>query len=834
VVRHILAILTVTLAGALQAQAARIDDAREPALVLGSDGLGLVAYQDTATLDLKVAHCVDAACIAVTTVTVDSTGDVGSRAAIALLPGGLPVISYADKTNNTIKLAFCVDTVCSAATTVVIESGLLPGGSGHTSVAIGGDGRPLIAYSTATPASAENGRLHVAHCASPGCTSVTVTDLAPAQQETTLGVGGDGRGVIVSVRRFDTDYEVDFRHCNDVACTSATLNGPNPIAGPRPSHAAGDVPTVHFYRNPSLAVGPDGLATYVYTATASFAIGLQVVKCLDFACTTFTLQHDVAQATGPSSLAIDAAGRPRVAVAHLGISAPAPFGEAQFFECNDATCTTFQQACTASWANHPSLALDGAGQPLVALEVPERVEILRPGSCQPTFFIDGVAASYEGNPPDPGFFMPFPVRLFPPPTAPITVAYTTADVTALAGSDYVGASGLITFAPGETTQGVLVRTIPDATVEPDETFQVVLSAPGGNPIAQGVGVGLIANDDQPPQPTVDIADCAVTEGNTGTTGCTFDVRLSLTYPRNVTVAFATSDGTAVAGSDYLAQSGTLTFAAGTTTQTVSVSVVGDLATERDEFFHLTLSQPVNALPGDMTADGNILDDDWPVLPGLELTHGSALVADFQPDPGPTADRDDYRVAQAPYSSYEAVLDAVSGDAAPGATLERIAADGTTVLGSGDPVGTGSAQSLRFTNAIGATVGTQYLRVRGASCGTACGSDDTYRLRLHETTGRIPRFNNSFTQITVLILQNTTGAIVTAEAHFWGTDGQLLLTQSLLTQPRGTIVFNTATAGTSGSITVTHNGPYGALAGKAVALEPSTGFSFDSPMVSRPR
>jgi hypothetical protein len=259
--------------------------------------------------------------------------------------------------------------------------------------------------------------------------------------------------------------------------------------------------------------------------------------------------------------------------------------------------------------------------------------------------------------------------------------------------------------------------------------------------------------------------------------------------------------------------------------------------EPDEFFRLTLSAPVNAQPGDMIANGNIVDDDWPVLPGLELAHGSALVADFQPDPGPTADRDDYRLAQAPFSSYEAVLDAVSGDAAPGATLERIAADGTTVLGSSQPVGTGSAQSLRFANGIGAPVTTQYLRVLGASCGTGCGPDDTYRIRLYETTGRIPRFNNSASQTTVLILQNTTDRIVQAEAHCWGASGQRLLTQPLLVQPRATMVLNTVSlglAGMSGSITVTHDAPYGSLNGKAVALEPATGFSFDSPMVVKPR
>jgi hypothetical protein len=812
--------------------AAQVEQAAEPALVMGADGLGLVAYYDLASRDLVVAHCVDADCTAVTTATVDAAGDVGSRAALVLRPGGLPLISYADVTNDAIKLAFCADAVCSSATTVVVESGVTPGGTGHTSVAIGADGRPLVAYSTGRPSTADNGRLHVAHCDNAGCTATTVTELADATAEVSLGIAGDGRGVIAS-SRYDgfANFDTDFRHCNDVPCTSATLGGPHPLPPP----GGGRVPQLHYEVYASLAVGPDGLPIYAfsnYPPAGTPPIGTAVVRCLDFACAAYTLESLV-EAYGPTSMSITAAGLPRLA-APRSTSPQPPFGDLHLYECADAACTTYQESCIAPWAERPSLALDGGSQPLVAYERLDHVEVTRPG-CQPTLNAEDFYA-YENDPPGTIFFT-FRLRLSPASASTVTVAYSTADVTAQAGSDYTATSGVLTFAPGEVFQQVFVEVIPDTTVEPDETFHLVWSSPSGTPFAQSIGLGFIANDDQPPNPPVSAGDCAAIEGNGGTTGCAFDVRLDFAYPGTVTVDFATSDGTAVAGSDYLSLSGTLTFAAGTTSQTVSVSVVGDLVGESDELFHLTLSSPVNAVPGDMNADGTIIDDDWPILPGFELTHGSALVADFQPDPGPTADRDEYRIAQAPFSSYEAVLDAVSGDAAPDATLERIAADGTTVLDVGQPVGTGSALTLRFTNGTGATVGAQYLRVRGASCGTACGPDDTYRLRLYETTGRIPRFNNSASQTTVLILQNTTAASVLAEARFWGADGQLLLTQSLLTQPHGTMVLNTASAGLaglSGSITVTHNGPHGALAGKAVALEPATGFSFDSPMTVRPR
>ena len=117
-------------------------------------------------------------------------------------------------------------------------------------------------------------------------------------------------------------------------------------------------------------------------------------------------------------------------------------------------------------------------------------------------------------------------------------------------------------------------------------------------------------------------------------------------------------------------------------------------------------------------------------------------------------------------------------------------------------------------------------------------DDTYRMRARETTCSIPRFNNTGTQSTVLLVQNTTDRPLAGRAYFWSTGGSLLGQSSFAINPRGTLVLQAAgvggTAGQGGSVTLTHDGGYGALAGKAVALEPSTGYSFDSPMSPRAR
>jgi len=116
--------------------------------------------------------------------------------------------------------------------------------------------------------------------------------------------------------------------------------------------------------------------------------------------------------------------------------------------------------------------------------------------------------------------------------------------------------------------------------------------------------------------TLSVNDVQVTEGTGGTTTLTFTVALSSAFPQQVTVDYATSSdgtntgGTAIAGTDYTATSGTLTFAPGQTSQTVSVSVTGDSADESDaETFFLNLIGATNATIFDGLGEGRIFDDD---------------------------------------------------------------------------------------------------------------------------------------------------------------------------------------------------------------------------------
>src|SRR6185503_10802218 len=119
--------------------------------------------------------------------------------------------------------------------------------------------------------------------------------------------------------------------------------------------------------------------------------------------------------------------------------------------------------------------------------------------------------------------------------------------------------------------------------------------------------GTIVDDDA----HVSVSDVSVKEGGSGAvTSFTFTVRLSAPSDSTVTVQYATQDGGATAGSDYKATSGTLTFAPGETTKTVTVTVYGDTTKEYDEYFYLNLSNVTgNAVVDDPLGLGLILNDD---------------------------------------------------------------------------------------------------------------------------------------------------------------------------------------------------------------------------------
>ncbi|MDT5014654.1 MAG: hypothetical protein QOD39_814 [Mycobacterium sp.] len=154
------------------------------------------------------------------------------------------------------------------------------------------------------------------------------------------------------------------------------------------------------------------------------------------------------------------------------------------------------------------------------------------------------------------------------------------------------------------------------------------ATPGGtSATATNFVVNGIPSGQQTP-PSVSVADAAVAEGSSGTRNLNFNVTLSKSSTSPVTVAYATSNGTATAGQDYTAKSGTVTFAAGETTKAVTVTVTGDVTAEPNETLTVTLSNPSGATIADGSAIGTITNDDGtPPLPGVSISDASALEGD---------------------------------------------------------------------------------------------------------------------------------------------------------------------------------------------------------------
>lgn len=110
-------------------------------------------------------------------------------------------------------------------------------------------------------------------------------------------------------------------------------------------------------------------------------------------------------------------------------------------------------------------------------------------------------------------------------------------------------------------------------------------------------------------PTISIADRSIVEGNSGRKSLRFTVSLSAASSQDVTVLFTTSNGSAVAPSDYRTKSVTVKILAGKTSKPVAVVVNGDVAVEPNETFTVTLTNPVGGTIGDGTATGTITNDD---------------------------------------------------------------------------------------------------------------------------------------------------------------------------------------------------------------------------------
>lgn len=217
-----------------------------PSVAIGTDGLPFISYHDNTNNDLKVLHCGDLTCETGNDIrTVDSAGDVGLHTSVAIGADSLPIVAYYDAGNNDLKVLHCGDLTCetgNAARTVDSD-----GNAGfQPDITIGANGLPLVVYADVT-----NSTLELLRCGDLTCETgnvITTVDAVPAAGPThTIRAGAEGRPVIGFV---GAGYDLKVARCLDVACTGK-LPTPTATATHTPTQTATHTPTATATHTPT-------------------------------------------------------------------------------------------------------------------------------------------------------------------------------------------------------------------------------------------------------------------------------------------------------------------------------------------------------------------------------------------------------------------------------------------------------------------------------------------------------------------------------------------------------------------------------------------------------
>jgi Ca2+-binding RTX toxin-like protein len=223
-------------------------------------------------------------------------------------------------------------------------------------------------------------------------------------------------------------------------------------------------------------------------------------------------------------------------------------------------------------------------------------------------------------------YVDFVVRLDAPATADLTISYNTYTDTANQYNDITDVAGQLTFLAGETLKIVRVYITDDSLIEANETFTFNLTNPSANVnVARAPAVAVIYDNDAPSgTPVVSVSDFTIDEA---AGQATFVITLNRPSTETVSLHYATQNGTALAGSDYVAKSGNLNFAPGQVAQTVTVTLTNDTVKELSESFNLVLSNLVHATTLDNTAAATIYQNDASAVSKPNLSVGDAVVSE---------------------------------------------------------------------------------------------------------------------------------------------------------------------------------------------------------------
>jgi hypothetical protein len=325
-------------------------------LSLDAAGNPVVSYYDGDNGDLKVMHCNDSACAGggETVQSPDTNGNVGAFSSLELDGAGHPVVSYSERFNGDLKLIHCNDPACLGGDDPIelLDTALGGGFGGSGSLALDAAGNPVVSYYDD-----KNNDLKLVHCSSADCHENMEPIASPDTPgtvglHTSLELDADGNPVISYFASITGDLKL--LHCDDPFCVGTE--------SPRSLRVDGDVG-----RYTSLALDSVGnpVISY-YDATHST---LEVMHCNDADCAggdESVGRPDEAVLVGRfTSLALDAAGNP--VVSYLD-DAPVDLKVAH---CNDPACVggdeSIQSPDTDGFVGtHTSLALDGAGNPVIS------------------------------------------------------------------------------------------------------------------------------------------------------------------------------------------------------------------------------------------------------------------------------------------------------------------------------------------------------------------------------------------------------------------------------------------------------------------------------------
>ncbi|KJV05406.1 Calx-beta domain-containing protein [Methylocucumis oryzae] len=222
----------------------------------------------------------------------------------------------------------------------------------------------------------------------------------------------------------------------------------------------------------------------------------------------------------------------------------------------------------------------------------------------------------------------FTIRLDTPNTTNVTVNYNTTNGTAIFNNDAIGVTNALTFLPGETVKTVLVTLVNDTAQEITENFSLQLfSASANATIAKNVATAtIIDNDAASGTPTVSINDYTIDES---TREARFVITLDKPSTQVVSLDYATQNTSAKAGEDFVASSGSLSFAPGETVKTVSVALINDAVFEIAESFNLVLSNLVNATALDVVGTVVIAENDAPSVTVSTISVDDIVVGESQ-------------------------------------------------------------------------------------------------------------------------------------------------------------------------------------------------------------